>query len=441
MLLLLLGSSRFAWSDYPDFTLHHRHGDRAGPTLLVVGGIQGDEPGGFHAAALLATQAEVTRGNLWVVPNLNFVSIVNRNRGLNGDMNRKFKSLDTKDPDYKAVRRIQELITHPEVDFIFNLHDGSGFYRPTHHDRTHNPNRWGQSVIIDQVALKGHPLGALQRYALAAIERVNGALLQTEHRFHLRNTRTAEGDREMEKSLTYYAIRHQKPAVGLEASKNLKTAQRAYYHLRALKSFAAELGVELSFPFALTVAAIDQQIEGNLRLTLSDRLQLPLTDIRSQINLLPLPLDQPLLWQTNHPLLAVVKRGKQLDINYGNRRLTSLQPQFLPYDTEAVTLTLVVDGKPQRVMLGQEVVVQQSFRVEEAPAEYRVNLIGWNQTKLESEVGVTIEHKAIDSRFSLDQAGTLFRLEVYRQHQFSGMVTVRFGQPLTVSQIPSEKPQ
>jgi len=41
-------------------------------TLLVVGGIQGDEPGGFISASILATHYEITKGSIWIVPNLNF---------------------------------------------------------------------------------------------------------------------------------------------------------------------------------------------------------------------------------------------------------------------------------------------------------------------------------------------------------------------------------
>ena len=96
------------------------------PVVLVVGGIQGDEPGGFSAATLLTTHYTIQKGVLWVVPNLNFPSIIKRSRGLHGDMNRKFAKLDNSDPEFGTVRRIQELISHPRVGLVLNLHDGSG---------------------------------------------------------------------------------------------------------------------------------------------------------------------------------------------------------------------------------------------------------------------------------------------------------------------------
>ena len=41
-------------------------------TLLIVGGIQGDEPGAFMAASLIATHYNITKGSVWIVPNLIF---------------------------------------------------------------------------------------------------------------------------------------------------------------------------------------------------------------------------------------------------------------------------------------------------------------------------------------------------------------------------------
>ena len=79
-------------------------------TLLVIGGIQGDEPGGFVSASLLATHYEITKGSLWIVPNLNFYSIIKRSRGPYGDMNRKFAELSKKDPEYETVSRIKNYI-------------------------------------------------------------------------------------------------------------------------------------------------------------------------------------------------------------------------------------------------------------------------------------------------------------------------------------------
>ncbi len=89
-----------------------------------------NEPGGFHAANLLATpHYKITQGSVWVVPNLNPHSILANHRGIYGDMNRKFAQLSPKDPEYETIQRIKSIILDSRVGVILHLHDGSGFYR------------------------------------------------------------------------------------------------------------------------------------------------------------------------------------------------------------------------------------------------------------------------------------------------------------------------
>ncbi|QEP42858.1 deacylase [Ectothiorhodospiraceae bacterium BW-2] len=427
-------------ASHPEFSLHRLHSAKPGPTVLIIGGIQGDEPGGFHAATLLVTHAKLQNGELWVVPNLNFASILHSARGLHGDLNRKFYAVSPHDPDYHAVKQIQELITSPAVDIVINMHDGSGFYRPNYQDSQHNPHRWGQAMIIDQQQLANSRWGALEELATRTLAQVNQQLLHPNHRLHLKNTRTRDGDIEMEKSLTYFAIRHHKPALALEASKTLSTAERVYYHLQMLSHYLREIGMDLHLPFSLTTTAIEQALNPPLQLTLPDRLQLPLENIRSQLNYFPLPTHTLPTWQSNNPLLAVVNRGDSWQINYGNRRLTQLKPQFFDYSQRPVTLQLEIDGRPTSALTGTEVVVEQQLKIS-APSPYRINFIGWQQPGIDNEVEIPILYEQIDHRFSLDRDGKLFRLEVYHQEAFSGMVTVRFDPTLTLSQRTEENPE
>ena len=100
------------------FSFHKLESGKPGPTIMVVGGIQGDEPGGFNAAAILATRYKITRGNVWIVPNLNFISIINRSRGVYGDLNRKFSNIRSDDPEYETIIKIKELILNEKVDIV-----------------------------------------------------------------------------------------------------------------------------------------------------------------------------------------------------------------------------------------------------------------------------------------------------------------------------------
>ena len=415
------------------FTLY-RHGDDS-PAVLVVGGIQGDEPGGFSAATLLATHYTITRGAVWIVPNLNFPSIVRNSRGVHGDMNRKFLRLDKNDPEYSTVSRIQELIRHPGVKLVLNLHDGSGFFRPQYEDALHNPRRWGQCVIIDQSVMPEHlPHSDLEAMARQSCEDANSRLLSPTHRYYIKNTKTGDGDREMEKTLSWYAVRNQKAAFGLEVSKEFPVEVRAYYHLLVVESFLRQAGVEFTRDFELTAPGVLAALQSDVRVAFADnRVVLPLEDARPRVNFLPLPKGE-LKMTASKPILAVLREDDGLAVLYGSRRLTRIQPDWRDTDNGINSVKVKVDGIEQVVPFGQVLAVRDSFHVLPMSA-YRVNAIGAKQLSARSapqapdKSGLDIRQSDFRPRFSLDTRATLYRVEVYRGQRFTGMFLVRFDGP------------
>ena len=416
------------------FTLH-QHGDNS-PAVLVVGGIQGDEPGGFSAATLLATHYTIAKGAVWIVPNLNFPSIVRNSRGLHGDMNRKFLRLDKDDPEYSTVSRIQELIRHPAVKLVLNLHDGSGFFRPQYEDALHNPKRWGQCVIIDQNTIPEHlPHNNLEGIAQQACDDANSRLLSSADRYYLKNTKTGDGDREMEKTLSWYALRHQKAAFGLEVSKEFPVEARVYYHLLVVESFLRQAGVEFTRDFELTAPSVLAALQSDVRVAFADnRIVLPLENARPRINFLPLPKGE-LKTTVSKPILAVLRENDELSVLYGNSRLTRIQPDWRDTDNGISYINVKVDGIEQVVPFGQILTVHDSFHVLPMSA-YRVNAIGARPLSAKStpqapdKSGLDIRQNDFRPHFSLDTKATLYRVEVYRGQRFAGMFLVRFdGQP------------
>lgn len=404
--------------------------------MLIVGGIQGDEPGGFSAASLIATRYEIKKGSIRVVPNLNFPSIIKRSRGLHGDMNRKFAYLDTKDPEFATVRRIQEMISDPEIVLVLNLHDGSGYYRPSYQNKLQNPDRWGQSIIIDQTSLDQHAfMGDLARQADAVAMEANKRLIDPIHALHIHNTNTAAGDREMEKSLSYYAARQNKAAFGLEASKELSVAQRTYYHLLMIEGFLKRAGVEFERDFDLTPKSIERALSEYLGVSFAgNRIFLPLEDARQSINLLPLPRDANII--PSKPIMAVLpceKRPERLCIHYGNRTITTIQPDWREINEELDGVTIVVDGAEKLAAFGQTIDVGREFLVSPIPG-FRVNAIGFD-CGAKDESGMRLRKADFKSGYSLDKYGNLFRIEIYKDKSFAGMFLVRFGDAGNTAQI------
>lgn len=410
-----------------DFTLHKLDSGKPGNTLLVVGGIQGDEPGGFNAASLLVSHYTIETGQVWVVPNLNFISIIRQSRGVHGDMNRKFASLATNDPEYETVSKIKSILLDPQVDVILNMHDGSGFYRPEYVDSTHNPLRWGQSIIIDQEEVENLRFGYLGPIARRVAGLVNEGLYHERHRYHVKDTRTRDGDMEMAKTLTFFAICNGKAAFGLEASKDFSTNLRGYYHLRAVEAFMDLLGIKHTRHFPMTAEGVKGAIEDNVTLAFYDhRILLDLRNPRARLGYFPLKKDSSLNVTPNRPILAVVDAGKEYRVYYGNRRLTRLAPQYFEYDESLAGVPMVVDGECRDVHFGAIVKVRDAFQV--MPVDgCRVNVIGFT-AKEDNEAGLLIRHQDIPRRFSVDEEGELFRVEVYRGEKFSGMVLVDFSE-------------
>ena len=69
--------------------------------------------------------------------------------------------------------------------------------------------------------------------------------------------------------------------------------------------------------------------------------------------------------------------------------------------------------------------VQESFMIMPKKG-YRVNVIGFKKTGISDESGVKIGQEDIIKRFSVDKSGNIFRVEVYKEDKFSGMVLVKF---------------
>lgn len=242
------------WAGTPqELEVYKIFGRLEGPTVMIIGGIQGDEPGGYMSADLYADLA-LKRGNLIVVPRANFKSVVMSHRGPDGDMNRKFEGDLSSDPDQHTVEVLKSLMA--ESDLLLNLHDGSGYYRPTWESDLANPNRYGQCVIADTDVYVNPETGAtipLAEYAQKVVDMVNQDIDEPLHKFHFFNTKTGAQDsiyKEQRKSATYYALTNLGiPAFGIETSKNLPSLEeKIYQHNLAVNAFLDIFGLEIEQP-------------------------------------------------------------------------------------------------------------------------------------------------------------------------------------------------
>lgn len=232
-----------------ELNIYKIYGKKPGKTLMLIGGIQGNEPGGFLSADLYADMS-LEKGNLIVVPRANFNSIILNQRGANGDMNRKFTHEDAANSaEDKIVTILKRLIS--ESDYLLNLHDGAGYYYPKYLNKWRNPKRFGQSIIADcreYSAPDSDKVIRLGEMAEEVIREVNAHIQNDLYKFHFMNTRTGEKEslhQEQRRSATYYALtRHQIPAFGVETSKFLPSIDlKVRYHNLVINAFKKLFGI------------------------------------------------------------------------------------------------------------------------------------------------------------------------------------------------------
>jgi hypothetical protein len=236
-----------------DYELHvyKIFGVKKGNTLMIIGGIQGDEPGGFLTADSYADIA-LEKGSLIVVPRANLPSILVQKRSINVDMNRKFADEDARVYEGKIVKILKELIS--ESDCLLNLHEGSGFFYPEWVDEMKNPMRYGQSIIADfeSINLENGDKISLLKMAERVVDKINERIKEPSLYFRFNNHRTSENDskhKEQRKSATYFAVtKCSIPAFGIETSKSLPLLTKVKHHQYAINAFLDEFDIIPEMP-------------------------------------------------------------------------------------------------------------------------------------------------------------------------------------------------
>ena len=106
------------------------HSGVAGPTLLVLGGVHGNEPGGWLAADTIAAW-EPARGSLLVAPRANVaaIALLERTTEELGDLNRLYPgAFDAELPMARMAAHIVDAARRHEVDVVLDLHESWAFY-------------------------------------------------------------------------------------------------------------------------------------------------------------------------------------------------------------------------------------------------------------------------------------------------------------------------
>ncbi|MFA6187999.1 MAG: M99 family carboxypeptidase catalytic domain-containing protein [Sulfuricurvum sp.] len=410
----------------PFSIIKHETSTREGPTLFVIGGIHGNEPGSYFAASILSEYYTITKGNLWVIPNLNHESIMMNNRGVNGDMNRKFADIDMDDSDFPIVDELKKIIVDPQVDLILNLHDGHGFYRKAYQNTIFNPGAWGQTCVIDQISLDSdHIYKDMNKIASTVSQELNGDLIQDHHCFDVRNTNTRFDDEAMKHSLTFFAINHNKPAFAIETSKNLPTLEeKVFYQLRAIEGYMHYMGITYTRSFELTINDLKRILNMNENVTINTNINLNLENLRKDLSFVPLKSELN-DFNFTHPLGGMLKKDGKFNLYIGNRKITSLSPSLHTDIKCTDDLVLDIDEKKENITYAKEYFVTTDVSISNR-SKTRTNFIGFTQKGKTDESNVRVALKDFDPKYSIDNDAKIYRVEFYKKNDFCGMILIHF---------------
>jgi len=421
--LFFLNISLFASSN---IQLIKKENPDSNTTLLVIGGIHGDEPGGYFAASILATHYKINSKNLWIIPNLNKDSIQANKRGINGDMNRKFSVVKDKDKDKKIIDEIKNIILKDNVSLVLNLHDGNGFYRKEHQGNIFNPNAWGQTCVIDQCTLNpNQPFGNLNDIALSVKNAMNKKLIKSHHSFDVKNTKTKFYDEAMQLSLTYFAVTNNKPAFAIESSKNLSTlAKKVFYQLLAIEEFMKIMKISFKREFKLNEKELSKLLKDYGELNINNNISLDLADIKKSLSFIPIK-SKDNVFEFSHPLGSIKKSRGNYVVYIGNKKVTTLRPQHFKIAKNCIEkFDVKIDGKIKSINLTSSFFVKDDFSIIKNIG-FRVNVIGF-KSKLKSEVDTKINLNLLDRRFSVDKNHKIYRVEFYKDDEFCAMSKANF---------------
>ena len=410
-----------------DFNLIKKGHIDSNTTLLVIGGIHGNEPGGYFSAEILASHYHIKSGSLWIVPNLNAKSIQTDTRGFYGDMNRKFLDINQNDPDYKIVSDIKTVILDQNVSLIINLHDGHGFYREKDQGTIFNPKAWGQTCVIDQCDINGsNAYSNMDEIAKQIKININKKLIQDQHIFNVKNTKTKFDDEQMRHSLTYFAVTHHKPAFAIETSKSLSTlAQKVYYQLSAIEEFMQIMHIDYKRDFDFNINELSKIIDDYGSIVINSNFALDLTDIKDSLNYIPLKRSEN-TFVFSSLIGSIKEQNHSYELYIGNKKITTLRSQtFDACKNIDQTISINVDGKLEKMHFTTMFNVNKTFTVEKYD-NLRVNVIGFNDRIHSDESNLMISEKSLDKSYAIDTKSKKYRIEFYDGDRFCGMITANF---------------
>ncbi len=145
-----------------------------GPTVLILGGVHGDEIAGVRSAEEMRC-FNIARGRLIIIPQTNVPALAHGTRRApktqHADLNRNFPRRAGDLPRGTLARALWGALLELKPDFVVDLHEGYDFHKK-------NKKSVGSSVLF-------YPSVSGERHARRIVAAVNATVSERERRFSL----------------------------------------------------------------------------------------------------------------------------------------------------------------------------------------------------------------------------------------------------------------
>jgi len=418
-------------------------GKKKGLTALIFGGIHGDEPGGYFSSEILS-KIKMIKGDLIIVPRVNFPGIMMNKRELFGDMNRKFTDFENPDdPDLEVIRILKSLMA--EADIFINQHDAYGFHRKNYISINYNPTRFGESLIVDTGAFyskKFKRLINLEEIGKRIVKKVNSQIKNPKFHFCFWNHNSIKKNtkyKAMKKSATHYALTtFSIPAFGLETSKDLPTlSHKVKYQLLVIKEILKEFGFEFVFPSPKIKIPVLYWIEflknnkqririndnTNLRLNKGDKIKV----LKIYSNYISGLSADILNWgKLNDLNKDFVFKGNVKKIIVRKNNMIIGKIKLKPYFKNSIRkIILLINNKIKEIPNWGvvELSKQDSLIIKSVYPELKglkVDFRGFSIKNKRNDSNVVIKYEDLIQKYSFKKLGKLFFVKIYSNSIFSG---------------------
>ncbi|WP_227354328.1 succinylglutamate desuccinylase/aspartoacylase family protein [Haladaptatus salinisoli] len=217
-----------------------------GPTLMVTGGVHGDEKSGYLSAGLIKDW-DIDAGRLVVVPEACKPAIEAGTREFSdGDLNRHFP--DGAEEESRLAAAIWDVVVREDVDFLWDLHSSYGIYES-------GDGGVGQALFATDAGDAGVHSKAIRDYLNAEVldDSLDDVYDFREHTHH------DDGSRDMLKHKVGATLGT--PAIIFEATEKLSLDRRVKHTTAAVERFMHRFG--LLETLSATESANDLSYDGD----------------------------------------------------------------------------------------------------------------------------------------------------------------------------------